>query len=223
MSDFNLDDLKKYWQEQDIESKYTPSEISQMLHKKSRNYVKYIFWICAAEFFIFFSLNIFYIFHTDNDTNFLDILKKLGVQETTQLQESFAHLYIGLKIVSLLITGFFVVQFYLNYKKIKVQDNLKLLILQIVKFRKTVNAFIFTNIALLILFAGILTVFIFNIFTAQNISLTHPTLIRFIIGLSLTIVFSVGLIWLYYKIVYGIIMRRLGQNLAELQKIEIEE
>ncbi|MGS0748465.1 hypothetical protein [Halpernia sp. GG3] len=138
------------------------------------------------------------------------------------MQESFAHLYIGLKIVSLLITGFFVVQFYLNYKKIKVQDNLKLLILQIVKFRKTVNVFIFTNIALLILFTAVLTVFIFNIFTAQNISLTHPTLIGFIVGLSLTTLFSVGLIWLYYKIVYGIILRRLGQNLAELQKIEEE-
>ena len=222
MSDFNLDDLKKSWQDQDTQSKYAPSEISQMLHKKSRNYVKYIFWISAAEFFIFFSLSVFYIFRAENDTSFLKILKKLGVQQTIQLQESFAQLYVGLKIVSLLITAFFVVQFYLNYKKIKVQDNLKLLILQIVKFRKTVNAFIFTNIALLLIFTAVLTVFIFNIFTAQNISLTHPTLIGFIVGLSLTTLFSVGLIWLYYKIVYGIIMRRLGQNLAELQKIEEE-
>ena len=222
MSDFNLDDLKKSWQEQDIESKYAPSEIAQMLHKKSRNYVKYIFWISAAEFLIVFSLSIFYIFQTESDTSFLDILKKLGVKETLQLQENFEHLYFSLKIISLLITGFFVVQFYLNYKKIKVQDNLKLLILQIVKFRKTVNAFIFTNIALLIVFTAILTVFIFNIFTEQNISLNHPTLIGFIVGLSLTTLFSVGLIWLYYKIVYGIIMRRLGKNLAELQKIEEE-
>ena len=222
MSDFNLDDLKKSWQEQDIKPKYAPSEILQMLHKKSRNYVKYILWISTLEFLIFFSLSIFYIFQSEGDNSFLDILKKLGVQETPQLQETFEHLYAGLKLVSLLITGFFVIQFYLNYKKIKVQDNLKLLILQIVKFRKTVNAFIFTNIFLLILFTGILTAFIFRIFSVQNIQLTHPTLIGFIVGLSLTTLFSVGLIWLYYKIVYGIIMRRLGQNLKELQKIEEE-
>ena len=222
MSDFNIDDLKKSWQEQKVEPKYAPSEISQMLHKKSRNYVKYIFWISAAEFFIFFSISVFYIFRAENDTSFLDILKKLGVEETPQLQDSFAKLYVCLKIVSLLITGFFVVQFYLNYKKIKIQDNLKLLILQIVKFRKTVNAFIFTNIALLILFTAVLTAFIFSIFNEQNISLTHPTLIGFIVGISLTTIFSIGLIWLYYKIVYGIIMKRLGRNLAELQKIESE-
>ncbi|SFI56208.1 beta-carotene 15,15'-monooxygenase [Halpernia frigidisoli] len=222
MSDFNLDDLKKSWQQQDSQSKYAPSEISQMLHKKSRNYVKYIFYISAVEFLIFFGLSIFYIFKAENDSSFLNILKKLGVTPTSELQQSFSHLYIGLKIVSLIITAYFVVQFYLNYKKIKIQDNLKLLILQIVKFRKTVNAFIFTNIALLILFMVVSTVFIFNIFTTQNISLSHPTLIAFLIGLTLTTLLAVGLIWIYYKIVYGIIMRRLGRNLSELQKIDSE-
>jgi hypothetical protein len=220
MSDFNLDDLKKSWQEQKVAPKYAPSEISEMLHKKSRNYVKYIFWISLAEFFIFFSLSIFYIFRAENDTSFLDVLKKLGVQETMQLQQKIDYLYVGLKITSLLITGYFVIQFYLNYKKIKIQDNLKLLIIQIVRFRKTVNAFIFTNILLLVIFTSILTVFILKIFTDQNISLTHPKLITFIVVAAFTTLFSIGLIWLYYKIVYGIIMKRLGQNLAELQKIE---
>lgn len=222
MSDFNLDDFKKSWQEQDIQSKYAASEISEMLHKKSRNYVKYIFWISLAEFLLFFCIGVFYIFQSENDSSFLDILKKLGVQQTPQLQQSFEHLYIGLKFVSLFITAYFVIQFYLNYKKIKVQDNLKLLILQIVKFRKTVNAFIFINIFLIIIFTAILTAFIFHIFSEQNISLTHPTLIGFIIGLVVTTLLAVGLIWLYYKIVYGIIMKKLGQNLDELRKIEEE-
>lgn len=222
MSDFNLDELKKSWQQQDIEPKYAPSEIILMLHKKSRNYVKYIFWISALEFLIFFCLGVFYIFRAENDTSFLHILSKLGVKETLQLQHKFTQLYGVLKIMSLFVTGFFVVQFYLNYKKIRIQDNLKLLILQIVKFRKSVNAFIFTNIALLILFTGILTIFIFQIFAQQNISLTHPVLLGFIAALTSTTLFAVGLIWLYYKLVYGIIMKRLGQNLAELQKIEKE-
>ncbi|WP_417431046.1 beta-carotene 15,15'-monooxygenase [Halpernia sp.] len=222
MSDFNLDNFKKTWQEQEVQPKYQQTEIAQMLHKNSRNYVKYIFWISLAEFFVFFSLGILYIFRSESDHSFFNILKKLGVNETPQLQQSFEQLYFSLKIVSLLITAFFVVQFYLNYKKIKVQDNLKLFILQIVKFRKTVNAFIITNIFLLILFTVILTAYIFRIFSEQNISLTHPTLIGFIVGLSITTLFSVGLIWLYYKIVYGIIMKKLSKNLTELRKIEEE-
>lgn len=222
MSDFNLDDLKKTWQEQDVQPKYTASEITQMLHKNSRNYVKYIFWISMAEFLIFFCLSIFYIFRSENNSSFFEILKKLGVQESPDLQQAFEHLFVSLKVASLVITAFFVVQFYLNYKKIKVQDNLKLFILQIVKFRKTVNAFIITNIFLLVIFQAVLTLFIFRIFTEQNISLTHPTLIGFIIGISFTTLLSVALVWLYYKIVYGIIMRKLGKNLAELKKVDEE-
>lgn len=222
MSDFNLDDFKKTWQEQDVQSKYAASEISEMLHKKSRNYVKYIFWISLAEFLLFFCLGIFYIFQSESNSSFLELLRKLGVQETPELQQSFEKLYLSLKLVSLIITAYFVVQFYLNYKKIKVQDNLKLLILQIVKFRKTVNAFIFINIFLIFAFTGVLTGFVFHIFSEQNIALTHPKLIGFIIGLIFTTLLAIALIWLYYKIVYGIIMRKLGRNLQELRKIEEE-
>lgn len=222
MSDFNLDNFKKSWQEQDVQSRYKQSDIEQMLHKKSRNYVKYIFWISLAEFLIFFILNVFYIFKSEDNNSFLNILKKLGVQQTTQLEQNFEHLYFGLKVISLIITAYFVVQFFFNYKKIQVQDNLKLLILQIVKFRKTVNAFIFTNIVILILFFFSLTLFTLEIFSNQNIEMSSSKLTGFIAGIAVTMLFSVGLIWLYYKIVYGIIMRRLGKNLQQLREIETE-
>lgn len=222
MSEFNLDNLKKTWQEQDVQPKYTSTDISQMLTGKSRNYVKFIFWISLAEFILFFFLNIYYIFQSENENSFFNILQKLGVQENAEIKGNFEHLYFGLKIVSLIITAYFVIQFYINYKKIKIQDNLKLLILQIVKFRKTVNVFIFTNIFLLILFTAILTFFIFSIFSSQSIALSHPVLLGFLTGAILTTVLAVGLIWLYYKVVYGIIMKRLGKNLKQLQSIEAE-
>jgi hypothetical protein len=34
-------------------------------------------------------------------------------------------------------------------------------------------------------------------------------------------ILSVVLIWVYYRIVYGIILKKLGKNLEELQKIEL--
>lgn len=222
MSEFNLDELKKSWQEQQIEPRYDTSEILSFLGKKSRNYVKYIFIISVIEFSVFLALSLFYFIKSESASSFINILKTLGVEDTSEVQHKFQYIYLFIKIASLVLTAVFVVKFYNNYVKIKVEDNLKLLILHIVKFRKTVNLFIMTNIGLLILSTLVFTVFTFEIFNEQHISLTHPTLLGFLIGILLSLLFSIGLIWLYYKIVYGIIMGRLGRNLAELQKIEQE-
>jgi hypothetical protein len=49
--DFNIDDLKKSWQEQTVTEVYGTSEIEAMLNKKSRNYVKYIFGLAWLSFY----------------------------------------------------------------------------------------------------------------------------------------------------------------------------
>lgn len=118
------------------------------------------------------------------------------------------------------MTAVFVYCFYQNYRKINVESNLKKLILQIIKFKKTVQLFIVANIALVILFTLILGIFTFSVLAEQNIELTNPTLIGFIAGLILTMAISVVLIWIYYRVVYGLILRRLGKNLEQLQNIE---
>ena len=115
------------------------------------------------------------------------------------------------------------VLFYQNYKKINVESNLKKFILQIISFKKTVNIFILANILLLVFFTAVLTVFTFYILSQQHIQLSHPTLIGFIVGTVLMTILSIVLIWLYYRIVYGIIMKRLGKNLDELKKMESVE
>ena len=223
MPEFNLDDLKKTWQEHEVKPKYGNSDILEMLNKKSRNYVKYIFWISIAEFVFFLGVTIFYVFRSEDTNSFLSIIERLGIEKTEELEKDFEHLYFGLKIVSLLITAFFVLVFYLNYRKIKIESNLKKFILQIIRFRKTVNLFIFTNIFLLVFFTLALTVFIFAILSQQHIKLDSPTFTGFIIGLVGTTVLSIVLIWVYYRIVYGIIIRRLGKKLKELQEIEASE
>lgn len=220
--DFNLDDLKKSWQEQQVPDVYETSEIEAMLNKKSRNYVKYIFWISLAEFLFFALVGIYTVFSTEKSNSFINILQKLGVKTNDIIEMNFAHLYFGLKVFSLIITAIFVYLFYRNYKKINVENNLKKFILQIVKFKKTVNAFITTNIVILIVFAFILTGFTIRTMKSQNIYLNNPALLGFITGVIISIGFGVLLIWIYYRIVYGIIMQRLGKNLEQLQKIEKE-
>lgn len=49
--DFDIDDLKKSWQEQTVTEVYGTSEIEAMLNKKSRNYVKYIFGLAWLSFY----------------------------------------------------------------------------------------------------------------------------------------------------------------------------
>ncbi len=223
MPEFDLDNFKKSWQEQEVQPKYNSTEIEAMLNKSSRNYVKYILWISIAEFLIILCMNIYYTFLGDDSNSFIKILARLGVQNSRELQTSFGNLYLILKVISLIITAFFVVSFYHNYRKINIESNLKKLILQIIRFKKTVNLFILANILLLIVFTAVLTVFTFIVLSQQNIHLTHPTLIRFVVGIIVMTILSIVLIWIYYRVVYGIILKRLGKNLGELQKIDSQQ
>lgn len=220
MPEFDLDSFKETWQKQPIEPKYDSREIESMLNKSSRNYVKYILWISLVEFILILGANLYYLFLGEDTTDLMSVLGKLGIDNSSNFESTLSNIYLTLKIVSLVMTAVFVYCFYQNYRKINVESNLKKLILQIIKFKKTVQLFIVANIALVILFTLILGIFTFSVLAEQNIELTNPTLIGFIAGLILTMAISVVLIWIYYRVVYGLILRRLGKNLEQLQNIE---
>lgn len=222
MPEFDLDQFKKSWQEQVVAPKYNSTEIEAMLNKSSRNYVKYILWISCAEFLVILGMNIYYLFAGEDSETYINILKKLGVQNSVEVQSNFEHLYLALKIVSLLLTACFVVKFYWTYKKISIESNLKKLIVQIITFKKTVNLFILANIFLMILYTLALIIFTNWILFEQHISLPKSTLIGFYVGFGLMMAISVALIWFYYRVVYGIILKKLSENLSELKKIDSE-
>ncbi|WP_308004922.1 beta-carotene 15,15'-monooxygenase [uncultured Chryseobacterium sp.] len=223
MPEFDLDSFKKTWQEQPVQEKYDYNEILQMLNKKSRNYVKYIFWISVIEFLFFTLIGLFYIIQGKESNSFINILTKLGVQRTLELENTFDNIYLVLKVLSLAITAYFVFKFYQNYKVIKIEENLKRFILKIIKFKKTVNAFILINIALLITFTSIFTIFVFYILNTQNVEITNSTLIGFIAGIIISTAFTVIMVWLYYRVVYGIIIKKLDKNLTQLKEIDSQE
>lgn len=223
MPEFDLDSFKKTWQEQPVQQKYDNNEILQMLNRKSRNYVKYIFWISVAEFLFFSVLGLFYFFQNDEANSFSKVLERLGAQKTPEVESSFDHAYFAIKILSLLITAYFVFKFYQNYRKIKIEENLKGLITRIIKFKKTVNAFILISIVLLIAFTFVFTAFIFYALNSQNVQPTTSDLIIVISGIIVSMVLSILLIWLYYRLVYGIIIRKLDKNLKQLKEIDSQE
>jgi hypothetical protein len=90
------------------------------------------------------------------------------------------------------ITGVFVVIFYSNYKKINVESNLKKFIIHIIKFKKTVNLFIFSNILLLFLFIGSFTAFIIFTIKKQNIQIDNPTFWGLITGVIFSLLVCIS-------------------------------
>lgn len=223
MPDFDLDSFKSTWQEQPVENKYDDNEILKMLNRKSRNYMKYIFWISAAEFFFFTLFGFYYIFQGQESSSFMSLLQKLGVEKNAGLKANLETIYLTIKIITLVVTGFFVIKFYQNYRKIKIEEDLKAFITRIIGFKKTVNAFILTNIIIFITFTTVFTSFVFYVVNHQNIQLDSSTKSGFIVGIIVSTVLCVVLIWLYYRLVYGIIMGRLDKNLKQLKEIDSQE
>lgn len=220
MPEFDFDDLKKSWQEQEVKSPYESTDILKMLNKGSRNYVKYILWISIIEFAFLLAMNFFYLLQNEEQSSFVAIVEKIGLKSTDQMTKNFENMYLAMKFISILVTAAFVVIFYNNYKKIRIEENLKKLIHQIIKFKKTVNAFILTNITLLVIFSSILMIYIYYQISHQDLTISNEAFLGFIIGSVIGLLFAFFMIWLYYKIVYGIIMRRLAKNLEQLKEIE---
>lgn len=220
MPEFDIDSFKKTWQQQNVAPKYDSEEILRMLNRNSQDYVKYILWISIAEFLFIIGISVYYFRSGEEGSSFLHILQRMKIQVTPQIMASLERFYSVLKFTSVGITLFFVVKFFRSYRRIHVESNLKKFILQIISFKKTVNLFILVNILFLVFTTLLLTVFIFRTLALQNVEMSSSTIAGFITGLIISLAFSVGLIWLYYRLVYGIIMKRLSRNLAQLQEIE---
>ncbi|WP_185287553.1 beta-carotene 15,15'-monooxygenase [Chryseobacterium lactis] len=223
MPEFDLDSFKKTWQEQPVQPKYDNREILQMLNRKSRNYVKYIFWISVVEFLFFSVSGLFYFFPEEESDSFRKMLERLGAQEAPEIENNFGYAYLTIKVLSLLITAYFVLKFYQNYRKIKIEENLKGLITRIIKFKTTVNAFILISIVLLLIFTFVLISFIFYILNSQNIQPSSSNLTIIIVGIAVSTLLAISMIWFYYRLVYGTIIRKLDKNLKQLKEIDSHE
>lgn len=220
--DFNIDELKSTWQQQDISESYQQSDIVVMLNAKSRNYVKYLLWISVLEFLVFTGVLIFSFFSKDDHSSFKTILSRLQIHNEEYVLEKADQFYYIVKTLGLCITGIFVVLFYSSYKRINIRDNMKVFILKILSFKRKVNAFILINIILLIVYILSFSIYLNIILTDQNVHLPQETKIGFIVGILVALLVSIIFILLYYRIIYGIILKRLNKTLSQLRENETE-
>ncbi len=204
-----MEDLKQYkqaWRDQQCtDNQIDTSTLTKMIHRKSSSIVKWIFYVSLIEFSIFILLDVF----TSKDWS---EIKATGMYTYTII--SFVLFYA--------VIIFFIFLFYKNYKSISVTNNTKGLIKSILKTRQSVKYYITTNIVML----AVGTV------TAAYISFQDPEYIEIMENLTenkgvdgqliawgiviVLVLLAIGVLLLIYKLIYGILIRKLNENYKEL-------
>lgn len=222
--DFNLDNFKETWQKQEVEQKYDKEDIEQMLNKKSRNYVKQILWISIIEFIVFSLLSMGYFLMDETGGSLALSLEKSLKIKFTEDDKFILNIFDSFKdFIGIMIPIIFIYLFYKSYQKIKVEEDLKNFITHIMKFRKTVNYYLFTNVFLFFISFILIMIYISQILGNYNIILNDTMLMGFFAAIVFTVVVLGFVIGIYYLIVYGVILGRLGRNLKKLKEIEKEK
>jgi hypothetical protein len=211
-----LELLKKQWQAREQELPHLSYEdIYKMLLKKSSSIVKWIFYISIAEI-LFWILLSFMV--PDSSTKFSD---DIGLHDVL----------LGVNILNYAVFAVFIFLFYKNYRRISTTDSIKELMQNILRTRRTVKYFVIYNVAAsALLIIGINFYYYYNQdlvfqFMTQDYGIAHISQERFMkMFLTIQILFGIvmiGLVMLFYRIVYGILLSRLHKNYKELKRIEI--
>ncbi|MFV8282449.1 hypothetical protein ACNKXS_12945 [Christiangramia marina] len=209
----NLDLLKKDWKKQEKSiPQLSYDDIYKLIWKRSSSIVKWIFFISIIEFGLGAVLNIFI---ADDEY-------------WAKMEEYNLTLFLIITyVISYLITFYFIYKFYRNYKAINATDSAAVLMKTILKVRKTVKyyiGFILISSAFVFIFSMI---FILrnHVLTAETVtsdmSFDWKQWLLFIGGTLLALAVILGVIWLIYTLVYGILLRRLHRNYKELKKLEM--
>ena len=206
-----LDLLKKDWQKSDNFKQLSENDIYGMLQKKSTSIVRSLLIISILEFFLWIFINIFY----ENDDFLLD--KKLDTFETVINYLEYFGFFVILIFIYLL---------YHKYKKISVTASVKQLMIAILNTKKIVQYYVWYNLIFLVIsiFIGTYFAIIVNPDSSYIVEKMQGDLKFLIAGILILMVFTVvilGVFWLFYKLLYGILLKRLYANYKELKKIDI--
>lgn len=198
-----LENYKKVWENQPEDTnKVSAVEIYKMAQSKSSSIVKWIFIIGIIEFLI---LNSMYFL--------IDLEEAMKVYENLGLKNFIFYSQIAAYIILI----YFLTMFYRNYKKISAIESTKALMKKIIKTRKTVRNYVLFNFAYLVLIMMVVTTVSINT-SFDNLSTKEVLLI--IISTLIATLLILGLLWLFYQLIYGILLRKLNRNYKELAKLD---
>lgn len=208
-----LELLKKDWNKEKPEhKKLSTTDIYPMLQKKSSSIAKTLFYISIAELVFWILVSVIPYFTSDTYKKRLD---------SVYTNDTFFTL---LNIVTYGIILVFIYLLFKSHKAISVTDNAKKLMESILKTRKIIKYYVLYNLVV----AGISIVAGTLVAITQNQELSNTVahfndkqkLMGCAIVLGVAIVF-VLIIWLFYKLLYGLLLKRLNRNYNELKKLEV--
>ena len=210
-----LDKLKNHWKKNvGNYPKFSEKEIYAMVHKRSSSIVKWILIISILEFVFWLGLSLLM-----KDSPSTKRVESLDVD----------YIYIPMSIISYVIIIYFFVLFYRNYKKINATDNAKTLMSNILKTRKAVSNYIFVNITYIVI-SSLIMFALFFCYDANLIEALHQSekegntgqfYLIYIGSTLLFLSFFVFIIWLFYRLIYGILLKRLKNNYEGLRKLDL--
>ena len=211
MSMEELDLLKKDWQKNIAFEQVSEVEIYKMIHQKSSSIVKWIFIISILEILLWTLISLF--FNTE------DYLKNVKFEE----------LDIYFKILTFfnyVVVIVFIYLFYKNYISISTTDSTKQLMKDILKTRKTVQCYVWYNLGMVVLglTMGFFIAFTYNpevSVSMEKIGHNSTVMAITIMILILTVALFFGIFWLFYRLLYGILLKKLYRNYSELKKIDL--
>lgn len=209
-----LDLLKKHWKKEDSSfEQVSEKQIYKMIHKSSSSIVKWIFIISILEFLLWSVLSF-----CMKDS---EVMRQFDEYHVEHIMTPFMVIgYIGL--------AYFFFQFYMNYRKITATDNVQKLINTILKTRKKVHQYVWFNIIYAVFSAIIVLCIQFN-YDQKLIDLiemsekNNSSALIYGLYIGVTVLFLalfVVLIWLFYRLIYGVLLKRLYKNYQELKKID---
>ena len=198
-----LDKYKKVWKNQPEDAgKRSTVEIYKLAQSKSSSIVKWIFIIGILEFVI---LNSLYFF-IDMDEAYAEY-EKLGLMNFIFYSQ----------IVAYTILFYFLVIFYLNYKRISTTDSTNNLMKKIIKTRKTVRNYVLFNLGYMLLVMVVATIASIQ----TNLEDLNNKKILFIVFASLIATLLIlGILCLFYQLLYGLLLKKLNRNYKELAKLD---
>lgn len=200
-----LELLRKDWQKQEQSlPHFSKEELYPMLLKKSSSIVKWILIVSVFEFGLWLILTFGIQIKNDQIKSVENAIGK-----------DFEMMLDGIHIFALV---FFLGWFLMNYRKIKNTDSPITLMKNIINTRKTVKFYIWFNL----IFFVVATIGAFVL-----IEINAPETLRSgnlgiaIAGLLLILGLSVGILLIFYKLLYSRLLKRLKSNYEELKKLEV--
>jgi hypothetical protein len=213
-----LEMLKKDWQRKGEElPKLTYDEIYSMIWKKSSSIVKWIFIISVLEFLL---PHLLYLIPSAREG--MDLYDGLHLK----------NLMIGLTIVQYAVVIYFIYQFYMRYKEISALDSAKELMRKIIRTRKTVKNYIIFALSMFLVTFLLIAIGIYlndsdtiiSVLELENkrqeLSNSNIKSIFIVVLIAFGIVCT-ALLGLVYFLIYGYLLRKLGRNFNELERLEV--